>query len=275
MTETCYLDTTVLIEALFKTQSRRRKARATIQAYRNSLLPVYAIKEMSSGALSNIIWLYNKLTETHSLAKTYEAIGANIRRPNRVATSMELLQAASESIRGVDLGDARTVAQTDQMQAEMHALSLRRIIRNGWRDRRKVTNEVVGELDCFPENPPFIDEELKIMTMRDTDCPVRRDCAYAPGLRKKPNELKLLLDVIKDSERREDVRRRKALHVLKNTPNRKFENSDCRGLGDAYFALHCPEDATILTSNQKDHVPLAETLGRCVTEYNWRENKGS
>jgi len=272
MTETCYLDTTVLIEALFKTRPRRRRARAAIQAYQNSLLPVYAIKEMSAGALSNIIWLYNKLMETHSLAKTYEAIGANIRRPNRVATSMELLQAANESILGRDLADARTAAQTDQMQSEMLALSLRRIIRNGWRDRRKLTTEVVGELDCFPENSPFIDEELKIMTMGEKDCSARRDCHYAPGLRKRPSELSLLLDVIKASDRREDIRRRKALHALKNTPNRKFESSDCRGLGDAYFALHCPEDATILTSNTKDHAPLAQAVGRSVTEYKWKED---
>ena len=270
MTDSCYLDTTVLIEALFKTRHRRRKARAAIQAYKNSSLPVYAIKEMSAGALSNIIWLYNKLTESHSLAKTYEAIAANIRRPNRVTTAMELLQAANESIIGVDLADARTVSQTDRMQAEMHALSLRRIIKNGWRDRRKVTTEVVEELDCFPENQPFIDEELGIMTIGERDCPARMDCQYAPGIRKRPNDLDLLLQVIKESDRREDIRRRRALHVLRNTPKRKFENADCRGLGDAYFALHCPEGATILTSNQKDHDPLAKALGKSVTAYKWK-----
>src|ERR1035438_10167959 len=97
MIDICYLDTTILIEALFKTRGRRLKARTAIQAYKTSLLPVYAIKEMSAGALANIIWLYNKLEETHSLRGTYEAIAANIRRPNRVTTSMELLQAASES----------------------------------------------------------------------------------------------------------------------------------------------------------------------------------
>lgn len=272
MNDICYLDTTILIEALFKTRSRRRRARAAIQAYKVSLLPVYAIKEMSAGALSNIIWLYNRLSETHSLSGTYEVIAANFRKPNRVTTTLELLQAASESIIGADLADARTAAQTDRMLAEMHALALRRIIRNGWRDRRKITTNVVGELDCFPENPPFMDEELKIMTVGEKGCPARRDCHYAPGLRRRPSELKLLLEVIKGSERREDIRRRKALHLLWNTPNRRFENSDCRGLGDAYFALHCPKGATILTSNQKDHTPLAEALGRSVTEYRWKED---
>jgi hypothetical protein len=271
MIDSCYLDTTVLVEALFKTRPRRRRAREVVRTYEKSMLPVYAIKEMSLGALSNAVWLYNRLVETHSLTRTYDAIGASIKRPNRVATAMELLHSASETMIGVDLSDARTFAQTDRLQAEMHALSLRRIIQNGWRDRRKVTTEVVDELDCFPEQAPYIDEELNIMTMGENNCPARQDCQYAPKLRRRPSELDSLIKVIKGSDRREDIRRRKALHVLKNTPNRKFENGDCRGLGDAYFALHCPQNTTILTSNQRDHAPLAEALGRTVTEYKWKD----
>jgi predicted nucleic acid-binding protein len=256
MINSCYLDTTILIEALFKTRRRRRKARAAVQAYAKSSLPVYAIKEMSAGALSHIVWLYNKLAETRSLARTHDALIANIRRPNRVTTS---------------LADARSFAQTDRMQADMHALALRRIIQNGWRDRRRLTTEVVEELGCFPENPPYLDEELKMMTVGKRSCPDRQDCHFAAGLRDRPDDLNLLLEVIKGSTRPEDVRRRAALHVLKNTPRRKFEDQSCRGLGDAYFALNCPENATILTSNRKDHAPLAEALGKEVTEYRWKD----
>ncbi|HME58551.1 MAG TPA: hypothetical protein VKF63_09440, partial [Terracidiphilus sp.] len=145
------------------------------------------------------------------------------------------------------------------------------IIQNGWRDRRKVTTEVVQELDCFPENPPYLDEELRIMTLGKRGCPSNEDCHYATELRKRTRDLNLLLQVIKGSDRREDIRRRKALNLLVRTPNRKFENEDCRGLGDAYFALNCPESATILTSNKKDHAPLAEALGKSVTEYKWKD----
>src|ERR1035437_12899 len=266
MTDFCHLDTTILIEALFKTSHRRRRARKTIQTYAKSSLPVYAIKEMSVGALSNIIWLYNKLTETHSLAGTYDAIVANIRKPNLVTTSLELLQASSEAITG-DFANARTSTQIDHTLADMHALALRRIIRNGWRDRRKVTTEVVEELECFPENGPYLDEELRIMTIGKRECPSWEDCKYAPELRKRRGALDAMLQVIKDSTRPEDVRRRKALRLLKNKPKRKFENDDCRRLGDAYFALHCPTNATILTSNSRDHTPLAAALGKSVTEY--------
>lgn len=271
MTDCCNLDTTVLIEALFKTSRRRRKARAAVQGFAKSLLPVYAIKEMSAGALSYAVWLYNRLSETRSMQRTYDAVVSNIKSPNRVTTSLELFQAASEAFSGADFADARTPAQMDRILAEMNALSLRRIIVNGWRSRRKVTTEVIQELDCFPENAPYIDEELRIMRMGKSGCPSNKDCHYASKLRKRPDDLDLLQHVLKGSTRPEDIRRRKALNVLLRTPKKKFENDNCRGLGDAYFALNCPKNATILTSNQRDHAPLATALGKSVTEYRWKE----
>jgi hypothetical protein len=270
MTDSCYLDTTILIEALLKTRRRRQLARAAIQAYKRSLLPAYAIKEMSAGALSYAVWLYNLLSETRSLTKTYDRIAANIRNPNRVTTALELLHTASETITGVDLADARTFAKTDRMQADMHALALRRIIVNGWRDRRKVAS-VIQELACFPDEGPYMDEELKIMKPGRAACPAQLDCSYAKELRGRPRDLSVLLEVIMGSDRNEDVRRRAALHALKNTPRRQFDNKMCRKLGDAYFALNCPGDATILTSNAKDHAPLAGALGKTVTAYRWKD----
>ena len=268
MTDSCYLDTTVLVEALLKTRRRRRRAREAVRVFGHSTLPVYAIKEMSAGALSNAVWLYNRLLEERSLTRVYDIIAANVRRQNRVATALELLHAASEGIAGVDLADARTFATTDRMQADMHALSLRRIILSGWRDRRKLTTIVVDELACFSDQGPFFDEEVKMMKLANVGCPPRLDCSYASGLRRRPGDLKLLLKVIEGSQRREDIRRRAALHCLKNTPKRTFDNMLCRGLGDAYFALHCPDGSTILTSNVKDHEPLAKAVGKSVTAYN-------
>ena len=40
---------------------------------------------------------------------------------------------------------------------------------------------------------------------------------------------------------------------------------DCGKLGDAYFALHAQPDAVILTTNLKDHAPLANALGKQAT----------
>lgn len=270
MTDSCYLDTTVLVEALFKTSRRRRKARNAIKAFKHSAVPAYAIKELSAGALANIVWLFNKLSETRSITRTYDAIVQNLHRRYRVGTAIEVLQTACEGITGADLSDARTFAQTDRMQADMAVLALRRIIQNGWRDRRKLTSDVVSELACFPDKGPYFDEELKIMRSADPKCPPRHDCSYAPQLRVRPKDLVILLEAIRGSDRAEDVRRRTSLHTLKNTPKRVFDDRLCRGLGDAYFALTCPDGSTILTSNVNDHERLAKPLGKSVTEYNWK-----
>ena len=266
MPESCYLDTTILIEALLKTTRRRRKARNAIKAFKHSAVPMYAFKEMGLGALENAIWTFNRLIENRSITKTYEVIVRQFSR-YRVSTAIEVLQAASEGTTGADLSDARTFAQTDRMQADMHALSLRRIILTAWRDRRKLTTEVVDDLPCFPEKGPYFDEELRIMHSAVANCPDRVDCGYAGDLWARPRDLQVLLDVIEGSDEPEDVRRRKALHALKNTPKRAFDSVMCRRLGDAYFALNCPDDSTILTSNVGDHEKLAGALGKSVTRY--------
>src|ERR1700678_1799210 len=218
MADQCYLDTTILIEALFKTGSRRKKARAAIGVFSKSSVPVYAIKEMHAGAMSYLIWLFNRLDETRSVLKTMDAIGTVMKQPNRVATSMEMLRSLQSELVGSDLSEARTALQTDRMLADMYISSLRRIILNGWRNRRRVTTEVVDELRCFPEEAPYYDEEMKMIVMAHQGCPNGEDCSLAPRLRDRPKELQSLLKVIEGSTRSEDVRRRKALRTLFNTP---------------------------------------------------------
>jgi hypothetical protein len=54
-------------------------------------------------------------------------------------------------------------------------------------------------------------------------------------------------------------RRLKALKALKGN---KLTAKDCIGLGDAVFAFFAPNQSAILTTNIKDHAPLAASLGK-------------
>ncbi|HTX76549.1 MAG TPA: hypothetical protein VMD29_10120, partial [Terracidiphilus sp.] len=54
---------------------------------------------------------------------------------------------------------------------------------------------------------------------------------------------------------------------LLERPKKTFTPELCPSLGDAYFALQCPKDCAILTSNSKDHKVLAGALGKEVDEY--------
>jgi hypothetical protein len=62
--------------------------------------------------------------------------------------------------------------------------------------------------------------------------------------------------------RSEDKNRREALRMLAVHATSRFERKDCRALGDAFFALFAPVDADVLTTNLKDHCPLAESVGK-------------
>ncbi len=42
------------------------------------------------------------------------------------------------------------------------------------------------------------------------------------------------------------------------------DEKTCRSLGDAIFAFFAPADAAILTTNERDHRPLAAALGKSV-----------
>ena len=44
----------------------------------------------------------------------------------------------------------------------------------------------------------------------------------------------------------------------------RLTEEQCRFVGDAVFAFFCPDDAAILTTNVKDHKPLAEAIGKDV-----------
>jgi hypothetical protein len=74
--------------------------------------------------------------------------------------------------------------------------------------------------------------------------------------------IKMRDSIPETSERYEDKNRRKALKHLINTPKIPLDREQCRWLGDAVFAFFCPQDAEILTTNIRDHRPLAKAIGK-------------
>jgi hypothetical protein len=272
MTET-YVDTTILVEALLKTRRRREKALARLNST-PSVLSAYAIKEFKAGALQHWIWLHNKLRTTRSLKDTYGAIGQNLRSPYRVGTAMEALQVGAEALGMSAYSNEKSPTQLDRRNADVYAITLRRRILKAWAERRKVTTKVIGEVECFAEESPFYDERLGLMENPAKHCPRDEECGFAPGYKAAPDKLSALLVAIKEGTRKEDTRRRAALHKLRNSPRRQFGDKDCRDMGDAHFALTCPIGAAILTSNVKDHEMLAGSIGIPVERYDVKQSSG-
>jgi hypothetical protein len=263
----CFIDTTVLAEALLKAQDKRRRARAKINGYSSSLLPVYAIKELKLGPLRHYIWLHNKLVDTRSFSRTIRAIHNAFHKPYLKGTVEEALEVGAESLVGSHLAAANTRQKTQVAMADSLRLSLRRRIEKAWSDRRKIATQVVDELSCFREVAHSYNEETKYIDQKDGGCESARECCLSADLRKRRGDLHKLIAAIKDSERAEDKRRKKSLYHLLQRPEGPFRDTQCRSLGDAYWALRCPVGCAILTSNDKDHTVLASALRKQVEKY--------
>lgn len=262
-----FVDTTLLVESLLKTIKRRSSARAKIKSYKKSLLPVYAIKELKNGALRHYIWFHNKLSETGSFTRTIHAVQRNFMRPYLLGTALEAMQTGTELLIGSQFNHAKTRAETDAAMADALRLSIRRRIDRGWKDRRKLTTEITDNLSCFAEAAPIYNEDSRLIEDSRRKCDLSTKCCLAPELRSTPAQLKALIDVLANKTGAEATKRRAALHLLRNTPNREFDDRNCSALGDAYFALRCPSDCHILTTNVKDHELLAAALGKSVEEF--------
>jgi hypothetical protein len=75
------------------------------------------------------------------------------------------------------------------------------------------------------------------------------------------------MDALKaQAPKAENNRRYQALRHIHRTPTKPFSDSLCRSLGDAVFALRAPHDCVILTTNIKDHAPLAQAIGKVAVE---------
>jgi len=263
----CFLDTTVLAEALLKSADRRKRAREAIREYKRSLLPGYAIKEFKAGPLRYFIWLHNKLVDTRSFSQTIRAIHNAFRAPYLKGTAEEALEAAAEMLIGSNFSEADTRQKTQAAIADSLRLYIRRRIDIAWRERRRLSTEVFDELSCYPETAHSYNEWTGYIDNDRSNCDLSDECCLAPGFRQRRGDLHKLITAIKGLTRNEDKKRRSALHVLLERPPKTFGNQVCRELGDAYFALQCPKDCEILTSNAKDHQILAGPLGKKVRKY--------
>jgi hypothetical protein len=258
-----FLDTTVFTDALLKPKTAKwQRARAAIGRYKESLLPVYAIKEWKAGPLATFAYVHDKLARTGSFHKTLEAL--SLVRGYRLSTSLEALAAAHAPKTG-----PRTTVINPNLDRELAArvrLALRSLIIRSWRHRRKVTTDVVQDLSCYTEAEPRVGDD-GFFELDPFKCDGDTECSLASELKSKPALLEALRDAIpENSIRPEDRNRRKVLKRLLNRPKDVLDRDSCRQLGDAVFAFFCPNDAVILTTNIRDQGPLAKAVGKTAVK---------
>ncbi|MEI6262989.1 MAG: hypothetical protein WCR46_24235 [Deltaproteobacteria bacterium] len=259
------IDTTVLTDILLNSGEAKDIALKAIKCYRKTFLPVYAIKEFKAGPLGNFVWFHNKFISTGSYEKAIDALQRMSRTPKRYTTStaLQALKEASGSIAKQTLGDLLKkygeTATHDKVLYDEFRLTLKSLISVAWKKRRKITTEVISPLSCYREVAPY--EKRGLIEIKPTSCDPENGCSMSSALRSKPEELRKMREAIIDSEKLENIKRAKLLRQLYRTTN-VLQDKECRNLGDAVFVFLAPSDAEILTTNIRDHEPLAMALGK-------------
>jgi hypothetical protein len=262
-----FVDTSVLTDFLLKPGASRAQAAAALSKFDETLLPVYAIKEFRAGPLRGFAWIHNVLVNEKSLSRAMSRVHAVSRTPQRylTSTSIEAIAIATQAGLGTKTS-AELQTQygadvtMDHVAADELRIGLRSLIWKAWRKRRRVTSRVVSPLSCYGEPDPI--EERGLIVVGDGRCTLEPSCALAPEFRKRLGDTRALRDAVQaQGEGREHQRRYQDLRELVRT-NRPLDNSKCRSLGDAVFAFLAPADSVILTTNIKDHQPLAQALGK-------------
>ncbi len=260
-----YVETTILTNVLLKPDSSKQTAAlGAVRRYAETLLPVYAIKEWKAGPLDHYSYFHDKLVQTRSLRYTFAAINAPnpVTEARRKDTSVEAFEAAAV-LEGT-LHETPSIGTRDEEMADRYRLAIAGLIIRSWRKRRKVTTKTIQDLECYAETEPTIGKN-GFFEMSPKECSGDRPCCLWDELTKDANRnlLIALRDSIPEtSTRYEDRNRRKVLKQLINTPKIPLMRENCRWLGDAVFAFFCPNDAVILTTNVRDHRPLAKAIGK-------------
>lgn len=242
-------------------------------------MPEFALKELKAGPMSAWIWCHNKFNETRSFADTIAAIGVISATPRRnfAASARQALEQAAQvdkqSFAKVLNLHRQTETILDKALADRYRFFLRRRILIAWERRRSVAKRISMPLPCFTEGELETDSHGGLSFERYS-CPRNADCAVFMELVSRPVEIKLLMDVISNEPlKAENQRRYQALRHIVRTPKKPFSDGQCRSLGDAVFAIMAPPNSVILTTNLKDHAPLAGALGKVAVEPN-RINSG-
>jgi hypothetical protein len=257
------LDTTILTNILLKPQAEGRVARIAVKRFSETLLPQYAIKEFKAGPLRAYIWFHNKIVSCNSWSDAVAAIPLLFMQRNLMNTAMQAMTQFQSSISNrlpSDFAQRYPGQSLGQIMTDEGALWLKTTVFVAWSQRNKIASRVVSSLSCYAER------DLKIENSGQIDaspmiCGVK-DCCLRYQFTSAPMETKKLLDACDHLPlKTETDRRKRVLKDLVRVPDRELAEKSCRALGDAVFALQCPKDAIILTTNIVDHQPLARAVG--------------
>lgn len=261
MSNKAFLDTTILADVVLKGGPLHRNAKAAIAGYEQVLVPGYAVKEFKAGPLRAFRWLHNKVATTEDWSLAIAAIGSVSRQQNLARTAIEAVAAFESSMASQLQRDGEiSPREARALKAQEARLWLKRQIMRAWRKQSRAPFCPTAPLDCYAVVAP-VETPDGLIDIGQTRCTLG-DCCIARQLRDEPIAARALEDACAAlAEKPEMQKRRKVLRKIR-VHSISIDDRDCRYLGDAVFALQCPADAVVLTTNLVDHTPLTAALGK-------------
>jgi len=265
-----FLDTTIIVNILLKRNELHDRCRAALQRFDSASFPAYALKEMKAGPLHAWIWLHNRCVTDRSYERVVRAIHAmaRTRQKNLADSALEAVAETGASKRmkmGSLVEKYGASATEDVVHCDRMRLGLQRRITQAWRQPFALEADISNPLPCFEIGEFTIKRGL--IEFARLSCDWKRGCEIAAQMSREPEKVVALRKVTEsDPSRRESNKRSQSLRHIVRTPNRPMNDNQCRAIGDAVFAFFTPADSVILTTNIKDHRPLAAALGKRAEE---------
>lgn len=268
MSKTAVVDSTVLTDVLIKSGERRDNARNALETFDKTLLPMYAIKEFKHSPLQHYAWAHNAIVDQGEVGGLFQRIGALLHsqyHKRKASTALEALKNAFTHLGSLSTADLVKKhgdnARVERVMADRLRLALRQVIEDGWDDRHQIADETIGQLACYEEKAPFM--ERGRIQLRPRRCDPSGDCCLAALMKQESVTLEALIEGVHAApDSRENRARATVLKTMKRKPKQHINDKECRAIGDAAYAFHLPDEGVVLTTNTKDHKPLAQALGR-------------
>ncbi len=261
-----FVDTTILVDYLLKSGDKKEQSKYALQKCEESYLPQYAIKEFKAGPLQYFAWFYNRLSKSNSFLKAIGALQKLSLTPqrHRLSTALEALMEVHKEISNKPVSYLSNLygekAKIDIVLNDRFRLSLKRKILTSWKNRRNVTTKTGNELVCYTELAPI--ESNGLFNLKPSKCNTKR-CCLTEMYRSLVGDIQKIDEKLLSEEVTEVNRKRhKIMREIIRKKKYYLSDTECRQLGDVYFVCFCPNDHKILTTNIKDHKPLAEAIGK-------------
>lgn len=259
----CFIDTTVLVDLSENRGPRKLNSETFVNSNRPAETPFYALRELLTGYVRYLCDTHNILTASTNPAEAL--VGILNRFPTRASnTKAQILARLLSQL--FDGGGAVTGAgakRDGQHQIMMTATQMWRRANN-----HKLIDPV-QRLACFNKGD-LVFKDGNLRGPNDSfNCNKKERCAAARWLSEQEGQVAKIVEALHPRNlegaakaKREISQRRNALKSLQKRGHIDFDKGKCRALGDAYFAIMCPQKSIMATTNIGDFQPMCNALGK-------------